>query len=224
MGGFPLNESFGRLSENCRTCPSRWWNYYTGMLRSRQHWVNFASQSLHNPYIALAEMFLVHPGAGRGAISRRLANAWSALGTTSAYSEGRDRILKAIGIFDRDSIPGRLAIFFTDLAYGFVLYLPGTFINYELSGLGYKSSVILGMQTSLWGCLLSPVAGGLYDSFNALDSDDPKVQTRAPRWVQRVLINRVQLKIRKKLIWLLLAGSLASTAAVYSFAPGGLLR
>ncbi|HUA36889.1 MAG TPA: hypothetical protein VMA35_00660 [Candidatus Sulfopaludibacter sp.] len=200
------------------------WNYYRGMFRSRQHWVNFASQSLHNPYIALAEMFFVHPGAGRAAISRLFANAWSAIGTTSAYSGGRDWILKKIGVFDRDSIPGRVAVFFTDLAYGFVLNLPGTVINYKLSGLGCKSSVVLGIQTSLWGCLLSPVAGGLYDSFNALDSDDPRVKTRAPGWVQWMLINRIPLKVRRKLIWLLLAGSLASTAAIYSFAPGGLLR
>ena len=194
------------------------------MLRSRQHWVNFASQSLHNPYIALAEMFLVHPGAGRGAISRLLANVWSAIGTSSAYSGGRDRILKRIGIFDRDSIKGRLAVFFTDIAFGFVLNLPGTVINYKLSGLGWKLAVVLGTQTSLWGSLLSPVAGGLYDTFNALNSDDPKVKARAPRWVQWVLINRTPLKVRRKLIWLLLAGSLTSTAAVYSFAPGGLLR
>jgi len=223
-GGFPLNESFGRLPGKCRVGLLQLWNYYKGMLCSRQHWVNFASQSLHNPYIALAEMFFVHPGAGRATISRLLANIWSAIGTTSVYSEGRDRILKKIGIFDRDSIPGRVAVFCTDLAYGFVLNLPGTVINYKLSGLGCKSAVVLGIQTSLWGCLLSPVAGGLYDSFNALDSDDPKVKTRAPGWVQWMLLNRVQLKTRKKLIWLLLAGSLASTAAIYSFAPGGLLR
>jgi len=224
MEVFPLNENLERLSKLCRVEPSRWWTYYMGMLRSRQHWVNFASQSLQNPYIALAEMFFVHPGAGRGIISRLLANIWSAIGTTSAYSEGRDRILKMIGIFDRDSIKGRLAVFFTDIAYGFLLNLPGTVLNYKLSGLGWQSSVVLGTQTSLCGSLLSPVSGGLYDSFNALDSNDPKVKTRAPRWVQWVLINRVPLKVRRKLIWLLLAGSTMTTAAIYSFAPGGLLR
>jgi hypothetical protein len=202
----------------------RLWNYYKGMLCSRQHWVNFASQSLHNPYIALAEMFFVHPGAGRGAISRLLANFWSAFGTTSVYSDGRDKILKMIGVYHRETIPGRIAVFFTDLAYGFALNLPGTVINYKISGLSFKSAILLGIQTSLWGCLLSPVAGGLYDSFNALDSDDPKVIMRAPGWVQWMLINRVPLRIRKKLIWILLAASFLSTAAVYSFAPHGLLR
>lgn len=200
------------------------WNYYARTLGSRQHWVNFASQSLHNPYIALAEMYFVHPGAGRGAVSRLLANFWSAIGTTSAYSEGRDRILKKIGIFDRDSIPRRMAVFFADIAYGFVLSFPGTVINYKLSGWDWKSAAVLGTQTSLWGCLTSPVSGGLYDTFNAFDSDDPKVKVRAPGWVQWVLINRVPLQTRKKLIWALLAGSAITTAAVYSFAPGGLLR
>ncbi|MGO8836852.1 MAG: hypothetical protein ACLQAH_01435 [Limisphaerales bacterium] len=194
------------------------------MLRSRRHWVNFAGQSLHNPYIALAEMYFVHPGAGCGAVSRLLANAWSAIGTSSTYSDGRDLILKTIGIYDRGSIPGCLAVFFTDIAYGFVLSLPGTVINYKLSGLSWKTAVVLGIQTSLWGCVLSPVAGGLFDTFNALDSDDPKVKARAPHWIQWALINRVQLKARKKLIWILLAGSTAATAAIYSFAPGGLLR
>jgi hypothetical protein len=224
MEVFSLNESLERLSGKSRGWLSRLWNYYAGTLRSRQHWVNFASQSLQNPYIAVAEMFFVHPGAVRAAISRLLANIWSVIGTTSAYSEGRDRILKLFGIFDRNSVPGRLTVFFTDLAYGFVLNWPGTVINYKLSGLGWESSVLLGTQTSLWGCLLSPVAGGLYDSFNALDSDLPKVKARAPGWVQWVLINRVQLKTRRRLIWFLLAGSTAATAAVYSFAPGGLLR
>ena len=194
------------------------------MLHSRQHWVNFASQSLHNPYIALVEMCFVHPGAGRGAMSRLLANAWSAIGTTTAYSEGRDWILKTMGIFDRDSIPGRLAVFLTDMAYGFVLSWPGTILNYKMSGWNWKSSVALGTQTCLWGCFLSPVAGGLYDTFNALDSDDSKVKSRAPHWIQWALINRVQLKKRRKLIWALLAGSAAATAAIYSFAPNGLLR
>ena len=200
------------------------WNYYKKLLCSRQHWVNFASQSLHNPYIALAEMFFVHPGAGRAAISRLLANFWSIIGTTSVYSEGRDKILKMLGVYDRESIPGRVAVFFTDLAYGFALNLPGTIINYKISGLSFKSAVLLGIQTSLWGSLLSPVAGGLYDSFHALDSDDPKVKIRPPAWVQWALINRFPLKTRKKLIWILLAASLISTAAIYSFAPGGLLR
>src|SRR3974390_1982527 len=209
MEGSPLNKSSGGVYRQCYAGVSRVGNYYRGMLYSRQHWVNFASQSLHNPYIALAEMIFVHPGAGRAAISRLLANIWSAIVPTSVDSEGRDKILKAIGIFDRDSIKGRLAVFFTDIAFGFVLNLPGTVINYKLSGLGWRQAVVLGTQTSLWGSLLSPIAGGLYDTFNALDSDDPKVKTRAPRWVQWVLLNRVPLKVRRKLIWLLLAGSLA---------------
>jgi hypothetical protein len=194
------------------------------VLRSRQHWVNFASQSLFNPYIAFAEMFFVHPGAGRAATSRLLSILWSAIGNTTVYSGGRDRILKRIGIFDRESIPRSVAVVFTDIVYGFVFSSPGTILNYKLCGLNWTSAILLGVQTTLWGSLLSPVAGGLYDTFNALDSDDPKVKARAPNWVQWVLIDRVQLNVRRKLIWILLLGSMIITAAIYSFAPGGLFR
>jgi hypothetical protein len=223
MDGFPLSSSYGSLGK-LRLGLSQFWNRSAEVLRSRQHWVNYASQSLYNPYIAFAEMYFVHPGAGRAVLSRLLANAWSAIGTTSAYSGGRDRILKAIGIFDRDSILRGMAVFFTDIAYGFVLNSPGTVLNYRLSGWNWKSAMIMGVQTTLWGSLLSPISGGLYDTFNALDSDDSKIKARAPHWVRWVLINRVPLPMRRKLIWILLTGSLAATTAIYSFAPGGFLR
>jgi hypothetical protein len=117
-----------------------------------------------------------------------------------------------------------MAVFFTDIVYGIIFSSPGTILNYKLCGLNWQSAILCGVQTSLWGSLLSPVAGGLYDTFNALDSDDPKVKARAPHWVQWVLIGRIQLETRKKLIWILLAASMIATAIIYSFAPGGLLR
>ncbi len=219
-----LNDSVGRLSRNCRAGVARFCRHYAATILSRQHWVNYASQSLHNPYIALGEMFFVHPGAARGALSRVIGNVFPALGTTSAYSSGRDTILKKLGIFDRDSIPKRLAVFFTDVAYGFVLGFPGSVVNYKLSGGDWKSSITLGFWVSCWGCWTSPVTGALYDTFNALDSDDPKITARAPVWIQKTLINRVALSLRKKLIWAFLAGSMILTAGIYTFAPGGFLN
>jgi hypothetical protein len=199
-------------------------SHYARTLRSRQHWVNYASQSLYNPYIAIGEMFFIHPGASRGAMSRLIGNIFPALGTTSAYSGGRDTILKRLGIFDRDSIPRRLAVFFTDVAYGFVLGFPGSVVNYKLGGGDWKSSISLGFWASCWGCWSSPLTGALYDTFNALDSDDPKVTARAPVWIQKWLINRVKLDTRKKLIWACLAGCAVLTAGIYTFAPGGFLN
>jgi hypothetical protein len=219
-----LNDNFGRLSRNCRERVARFWRYYLSTVLSRQHWVNYASQSLHNPYIALGEMFFVHPGAARGALSRLIGNVFPALGTTSAYSGGRDTILKKFGIFDRDSIPKRLAVFFADVAYGFVLGFPGSVANYKLSGADWKSSLTLGFWVSCWGCWASPVTGALYDTFNALDTDDPKVIARAPVWIQKTLLNRIPLRTRKKLIWVFLAASVLLTAAIYTFAPGGFLN
>jgi hypothetical protein len=219
-----LNDNFGRLSRNCRAGVARFFGYYANTILSRQHWVNYASQSLHNPYIAFGEMFFVHPGAARGALSRLIGNIFPALGTTSAYSSGRDTILKKFGIFDRDSIPKRLAVFGADVAYGFVLGFPGSVANYKLSGADWHSSLTLGFWVSCWGCWASPLTGALYDTFNALDSDDPKVKARAPVWLQKTLINRVQLPTRQKLIWAFLAGSVILTAGIYSFAPGGFLN
>ena len=203
---------------------ARFCRHYAGTVLSRQHWVNYASQSLFNPYIAFGEMFFVHPGAGRGALSRVIGNLFPALGTSSAYSSGRDTILKKLGIFDRDSIRKRLAVFCVDVAYGFLLGFPGSVANYKLSGGDWKSSITLGFWVSCWGCWTSPLTGALYDTFNALDSDDAKVKIRAPVWVQKTLINRVRLSMRKKLIWVFLAGSIILTAGIYTFAPGGFLN
>lgn len=224
MAVLTLNDSFGRFSRSCRVGLARLWGHYARTLFSRQHWVNYASQALHNPYIALGEMFFVHPGAARGALSRLIGNVFPALGTTSAYSTGRDTVLKKLGIFDRDSIPKRLAVFFADVAYGFVLGFPGSVANYKLSGADWMSSLTLGFWVSCWGCWTSPLTGALYDTFNALDSDDPKVIARAPVWIQHTVINRVALSARKKLIWASLAGSVLLTAGIYSFAPGGFLN
>jgi hypothetical protein len=218
------NHSLERLSRNCREGVARLWNRYVRTLLSRQHWVNYASQSFHNPYIAFGEMFFVHPGAAHGALSRLIGNLFPALGTTSAYSGGRDTILRKLGIFDRDSIPRRLAVFCADVAYGFVLGFPGSVANYKLSGGDWKSSITLGFWVSCWGCWTNPLTGALYDSFNALDSDDPKVKARAPVWIQKTLINRVQLSTRQKLIWAFLAGSMILTAGIYTFSPGGFLN
>jgi hypothetical protein len=224
MEVLPLNDSFGRLFRNCRAGLARFGRHYAATVLSRQHWVNYASQSLHNPYIAFGEMFFVHPGAARGALSRLIGNLFPALGTTSAYSGGRDTILRRLGIFDRDSVRKRLAVFCADVVYGFVLGFPGSVVNYKLSGGDWKSSITLGFWVSCWGCWTSPLTGALYDTFNALDSDDAKVQRRAPVWIQKTLINRVPLRIRKKLIWVFLALSLILTAAIYTFAPGGFLN
>ena len=199
--------------------------HYGRLLRSRGQWVGFAGQSLFfNPYSAAADMFFVHPGAIHGAISRCLANGWGALGTCGIYSGGRDEIFKKLGLLAPKSFKGVLAACLTDTAIGFILSFPGFVLNYKLSGCGWSSSVVMGTQASVATCWTSSLSGALFDTFRALDSDDPRHQARAPGWVRWAVINRFELKTRRKLIWASLAASVTATAAIYCFAPGGLLR
>jgi hypothetical protein len=199
--------------------------YYRRLLRSREQWVGFAGQSLFfNPYLAAADMFFVHPGALHGAVSRCLANFWAALGTCGIYSSGRDELFKMLGLLAPNSVPRMIAACLTDTAYGFFLNLPGFVLNYKLSGCDWLASIILGLKASGAACWTSSVSGGLFDTFRALDSDAPQHKDRVPRWVRWAVIDRVELRTRKKLIWVSLAGSVAVTAAIYCFAPGGLLR
>jgi hypothetical protein len=199
--------------------------HYRRLLRSREQWVGFASQSFfHNPYMAAVDMFFVHPGAGHGAVSRLLANGWGVLGTCGIYSNGRDELFKKLGIVRTDSLKGFVAAVLADTVCGFVLNLPGSILNYKLSGCGWTPSFIMGLQASAAGCWTSSISGALFDSFAALDSDDPRKRGRAPPWLRWTVIDRFELRTRKKLIWLSLAASLAGTVAIYGFAPGGLLR
>jgi len=225
MDGLPLSNSFSRLLRNCSEMASRLSNHYGRLLRSREQWVGFASQSFfHNPYLAATDMFFVHPGAAHGAISRCLANGWAALGTCGIYSNGRDEVFKKLGLLAPDSIQGCLVAVLADTAYGFVLNLPGFMLNYALSGCGLAPSVILGFKASAAACWTSAISGGLFDTFNALDSDDPRKKLRAPVLIRWAVINRFELKSRKRLIWACLAASVIATIAIYCFAPGGLLR
>jgi hypothetical protein len=111
-----------------------------------------------------------------------------------------------------------------DTVYGFILNLPGFVVNYVLSGCGLVPSLLMGFKACAAVCWTSSVSGGLFDSFGALDSDDPQKKARAPAWVRWLVIDRFELGVRKKLIWICLALSVLATAAIYSFAPGGLLR
>ena len=220
-----LTDSFERLSKNCRGTLSRLLDHYRRLLRSRQQWVGFASQSFfHNPYLAAVDMFVVHPGALHGALSRCFANGWGALGTCGIYSNGRDKLFKRLGLLRTDTFKGCIAAIMVDTTYGFLLNVPSFVTNYKLAGCGWLPSVIMGIKASGAACWTSFISGALFDSFAALDSDDPQKRSRAPAWVRWLVIDRFELKTRKKLIWIGLAASVLVTAAIYSFAPGGLLR
>jgi hypothetical protein len=219
------SRSFGSVATYCREKASWLAAYYGRLLRSRQQWVGFASQSLFfNPYLAAADMFFVHPGALHGVVSRCLANFWAALGTCGFYSNSRDELFKKLGLLAPSSIPAVVAACLTDTAYGFILNLPSFVINYKLGGCGLLASFILGAKASVAACWTSSISGALFDTFRALDSDDPRHIARAPAWVRWAVIERIELRTRKKLIWASLAGSVAVTAAIYCFAPRGLLK
>jgi len=203
----------------------RLWDHYCRILFSRQQWVGFAGQSFfYNPFLAMADMFFVHPGAGHGLLSRFFANMWAVLGTCGVYSAGRDRLFKKIGLERIESIPAIFAAVFADTIYGFTLNLPGAIINYMMSGCGVTPSVVMGIKSSAAACWTSFIAGALFDSFAALDSNDPQKRSRAPGWVRWMLIDRYSLGVRRQLIWISLAVSLLATLAIYCFCPGGLLR
>ena len=220
-----LSVGAGRLSKNRPGPLSRLANYYGRLLRSRTQWVGFAGQSLFfNPYLAAADMFFVHPGAAHGAISRCWANGWAALGTCGVYSHGRDEIFRKLGLLAPNSVRSCLGAVAADTVYGFVLNLPGFVLNYKLSGCEWMPSVVLGLKASVSVCWTSSISGGLFDTFNALDSDDPQKKARAPAWVRWAVIERLGLKTRKRLIWACLACSVVATAAIYTLSPHGLLR
>ncbi len=187
--------------------------------------MGFASQSFfHNPYLAATDMFFVHPGAAHGAISRCLANGWAALGTCGIYSNGRDEIFRMLGLLSPNTFMGYCAAILADTAYGFLLNVPGFMVNYALSGCGLLPSVIMGAKASAAACWTSSISGGLFDTFSALDSNDPQKRGRAPILARWAVIDRFELSVRRKIIWVCLSLSLAATAAIYCFAPGGLFR
>jgi hypothetical protein len=220
-----LSRSFGSAANYCREKLAWLGAHYGRLLRSRQQWVGFAGQSLFfNPYLAAADMFFVHPGAIHGVVSRCLANFWAALGTCGIYSCGRDEIFRKLGLLAPKSSAAVAAACLTDTAYGFILNLPGFVLNYKLSGCEWLSAVVLGIKAAAAASWTSSISGALFDTFRALDSDDPRHKARAPAWVRWAIIDRFELSTRKVLIWLSLACSIAATAAVYCFAPGGLLR
>lgn len=220
-----LNDSFGRLAKNCRETLSRLPEHYRRLLTSRTQWVGYASQSFfHNPYLAAVDMFFVHPGAIHGALSRLFANGWAMHGTCGFYSTNRDKLFKRIGLHHINTFWACIAAIVVDTIYGFLLSLPGFCLNYKLAGIAIIPSVEMGIKAAAAACWTSFISGALFDSFAALDSDDPQKRSRAPAWVQWLVIDRFELKTRKKLIWISLAASLLATAAIYSFAPGGLLR
>ena len=197
------NDTFATVAKNCREWLSRLPGHYRRLLSSRQQWVGFASQSFfHNPYMAAADMFLVHPGAAHGALSRCFANAWAALGTCGVYSAGRDRLFRRLGLLAPNSFLTCAAACLADTAYGFLLNIPGCVINYKLSGCPLGPSVVMGLMASGSACWTSFISGALFDSFAALDSDDPQKRARAPVWVRWAVIARFPLRIRKKLIWI----------------------
>jgi hypothetical protein len=220
-----LNRSFGSAAAYCREKALWLAAYYSRLLRSRGQWVGFAGQSLFfNPYLAAADMFFVHPGALHGLVSRCLANFWAALGTCGIYSGGRDEVFKKLGLLAPNSTAAVVAACLTDTAYGFILNLPGFVLNYKLSGCEWSAAVILGVKAAGAACWTSSISGALFDTFRALDSDDPQHKARAPGWVRWAVIDRFELRTRKKLIWASLAGSVVVTGAIYCFAPGGLLK
>ena len=209
---------------SCGGVLSRLGAFYGRLLRSREQWVGFASQSFfHNPYLAAADMFFVHPGAAHGAISRCLANTWAALGACGLYSGGRDKVFRMLGLTAPASVKSWLLAVVADTVYGFTLNLPGFVINYGLSGCGWPS-LILGIKASAAACWTSSISGGLFDTFAGLDSDDPGRKARVPILIRWTVIDRIELPMRKRLIWISLVFSMAATAAIYCFAPGGLLR
>jgi hypothetical protein len=219
------SRSFGSLANYCREKASWLAEHYGRLVRSREQWVGFAGQSLFfNPYLAAADMFFVHPGALHGVVSRCFANLWAALGTCGIYSSGRDEVFRKLGLLAPKSVPAVIAACLTDTAYGFILNLPGFVLNYKLSGCEWLSAVVLGVKAAGAASWTSSISGALFDTFRALDSDDPRHKARAPGWVRWLVIERFELRTRKKLIWASLAGSMAATAAIYCFAPGGLLR
>jgi hypothetical protein len=220
-----LSRCFGSVAAYCREKAPWLAAYYGRLLRSREQWVGFASQSLFfNPYLAAADMLFVHPGAFHGVVSRCLANLWAALGTCGIYSSGRDEVFRKLGLLAPNSIAAVAAACLADTGYGFILNLPGFVLNYKLSGCDWLSSVVLGLKASGAVCWSSSVSGALFDTFRALDSDDPQHKVRAPGWIRWAVINRFELRSRKRLIWTSLVGSVAATAAIYCFAPGGLLK
>ncbi len=166
-------------------------------------------------------MFFVHPGAAHGAISRCLANGWAALGTCGLYSNGRNEIFRALGLLAPNSIPTYCAAMLTDTAYGFLLNVPGFMLNYALSGCGLLPSVIMGIKASAAVCWTSSISGGLFDTFHALDSGAPHRKARVPILARWIVVDRFELRVRKKIIWICLVSSIAATAAIYCFAPGG---
>lgn len=169
------------------------------------------------------DMFFVHPGAAHGVASRCWSALWSALGTTGLYSNGRDELFRRLGLLAPGSSTRCLAAILADTAYGFILNLPGFVINYALGGCG-PASIILGVKACAAVCWTSSISGGLFDTFSALDSDDPQKKSRVPIVVRWLVIDRFALRMRKKFIWACLAASIAATVAIYCFAPGGILR
>ena len=169
-------------------------------------------------------MFLVHPGAAHGAISRSWATIWAALGTCGLYSNGRDEVFKKLGLLQPNSVGTCTVAILADTAYGFILNLPGFCLNYALSGCGILPSVILGTKACAAACWTSSISGGLFDTFNAMDSDDPQKKARVPILIRWLVIDQLKLEARRKLIWFCLAGSLVATIAIYCFAPNGLCR
>jgi hypothetical protein len=154
---------------------SRLAGHFRRLISSREQWVGFASQSFfHNPYLAVADMWFVHPGAAHGALSRCFANGWAALGTCAIYSNSRSELFRKLGLLAPTSIGGILANFAADTAFGFMINLPGFMVNYGLSGCGWMDSVGLGFKASAAACWTSSISGMLFDTFRALDSDDPR--------------------------------------------------
>ena len=146
------------------------------------------------------------------------------MGTCGIYSHGRDKLFKRLGLARIDTFWGCVAAILVDTVYGFLLSLPGFCLNYKLAGIAVIPSVVMGVKAAAAACWTSSISGALFDSFAALDSDDPQKRSRAPAWVRWLVIDRFKLMTRKKLIWIGLATSVLATAAIYSFAPGGLLR
>ena len=225
MDVLSLSDNGQRLTKNSRGLFARLGEHYSRLLRSREQWVGFASQSFfHNPYLAAADMFFVHPGAGHGAMSRCFANGWAAFGTCGLYSASRDGVFKKLGLLAPKSVSACTGAILADTAFGFLMSLPGFVVNYALSGCGLMPSVVLGLKASASACWTSSISGGLFDTFAALDSDDPQRKARVPIVIRWLVIDRFELKMRQKLIWLGLAASILATAVIYCFAPGGLLR
>jgi len=213
-----------RFVRTARALPLRLWFHYGTLLRSRRQWVAVASQSLFfNPYLAAMDMFILHPGAAHGAVSRIWATLWSALGSAGLYSNGRDELFRWLGLLTPGSCKNSLAAILADTAYGFILNLPGFILNYALGGCGW-ACFSLGVKACTSACWTSSVSGGLFDTFSALDSDDALKKSRVPFLFRWLVIERFELKTRKKLIWVSLWASAAATLAIYCFAPGGLLR